>query len=159
LIVDKRAPSWAGSFTETDFVFASPGCWERLTVSPAGSPRFAAREVAVIFGAYGSASQPVVWNGLETSCVAPSVDLSVAPTAAALQLVGLNRKFGRSIVTFTLRSRSGMPCRIVGSEGVSIVRCESIGSTLIGARTTTVPRSNGPASARIEITRLNGPPP
>src|SRR3954447_11186909 len=40
-----------------------------------------------------------------------------------------------------------------------MTRWESVGLTLIGARTTTVPRSNGPASARIAITSENGPPP
>src|SRR3954447_11059653 len=68
-------------------------------------------------------------------------------------------KFGRSIATFTLRRRSGMPCRIVGKPDVSIVRCESAGSILIGARITTVPRPNGPARARMAITRLNRAPP
>src|SRR3954471_18824360 len=82
LSVERRAASCEGSFTDTDLVFASPATCARLTVRPAGAPRLAARDVAVIFGAYGSASQPVAWNGLERSCVAPSVDVSVAPTAS-----------------------------------------------------------------------------
>src|SRR5947208_2230307 len=82
-------------------VFASPGAWARLTVRPAGAPTLAAVAVAVIFGAYGSASQPVAWNGAETSCVAPSDDFRVAPTAIWSQLVGLKMKFARSIETLT----------------------------------------------------------
>src|SRR4051794_32821255 len=157
--VGRLAAIELGRWTDTDLVLASPGDCERLTVMPAGFVALAACVVTVIFGAYGSASQPVAWYGAETSCVAPSLDFSVAPTASGSQLVGLKMKFGRSIATVTVRSRSGIPWRIVGSDGVSIVRCESTGSTLIAARTTTVPRSNGPATAWITMTRPNGPPP
>src|SRR4051794_9328571 len=78
--------------------------------------------------------------------------------ASTEQFVGLKRKLSRSIVTATPFSRSGMPWRIVGSGSASITRWASFGSTRMAARTTTSPRSNGPATARTAIDRPKGAP-
>ena len=110
------------------------------------------------FGENGRSLQPVVWNGASTSWTVPSTAVSVPWIASGSHVEGLKMNPGRSTSTFTSRRRSGMPCRICGSGSASIVRCESVGSTWIAARTTTVPRSNGPASARIAIDRPNGAP-
>ena len=51
---------------------------------------------------------------------------------------------------FTLFTRSGTPLTIVGSTLATVTRVV-LGSTLIVARVTTVPRSNGPATAGTAI--------
>src|SRR4051794_3871131 len=84
-IVVKFAANSSGRWTVTVFVFASPGDCTRFTTRLAGLPFLAAAVDTVIFGAYGSASQPVAWNGLVASWKAPSLDLNVAPTASASQ--------------------------------------------------------------------------
>src|ERR1700682_3846940 len=65
---------------------------------------------------------------------------------------------GRSTVTLTVVICSGMPCRIEGNGPLVIVICEVWGSTLIAERTTTVPRLNGPASAKTTTESPNGAP-
>src|ERR1051325_1417407 len=70
---------------------------------------------------------------------------------------------GRSTVTFTCLTCSGMPCRIVGNGSVSTVICALCGSTLTLALTTTQshgpePMSYGPAFAGTAIDKPNGAP-
>jgi hypothetical protein len=77
---------------------------------------------AVSFGVNASSAQPASWNGELTDAPAPPLLLSVALTVRFAQLVGLNVKPGRSTVRFTMRTCSGMPCRIVGSGLLVTVR-------------------------------------
>ena len=67
--------------------------------------------------------------------------------------VGLRMNDGRSTLTWMSRSSNLKPlltpslpltARMFGTSSETTVTCASIGSTLIDARTTTVPRSNGP---------------
>jgi len=71
----------------------------------------------------------------------------VPATVCWLQLVGLNMNPGRSIVTLTVLIRSGTPSTCCGSGSLVVVICEVTGLMPIAARTTTLPRLNGPATA------------
>ena len=83
---------------------------------------------------------------------------SMNATLVRLQFVGLNMKFGRSTVMLTERICNGIPCRIIGNGSETIRNAVVCLSTLIAARTTTVPRSNGPAIAGTTIDNPNGAP-
>src|ERR1700754_2742030 len=72
--------------------------------------------------------------------------------------VGETMKPGRSIVTTMLWTSSGMPWRIVGIGSEITVAWASTGSMVSAARTTTVPRSNGPACAGTTIDSEYGAP-
>ena len=76
-----------------------------------------------------------------------------------LQLVGLNSKLGRSTLTSTRLSCSGMPRNWVGSGSETIVTDALFGLTNSFERTVTVPRLNGPATAGVTISSPNGAPP
>jgi hypothetical protein len=87
----------------------------------------------------------------------------VAVICCAAQLVGLNMKSGRSILTAIRCNRNGTPKMICGNaygpvSSVVIVNSDVTGSTLILARTTTSPRLNGPATAFVTILNPNGAP-
>ena len=71
--------------------------------------------------------------------LAPWSLVSVAPIAIGSQLVGLKTNPGRSIVTLTTFNCNGMPSSTVGSGSLVTVKAAVCGSTLICARTTTVP--------------------
>src|SRR5947208_7011648 len=108
-------------------------------------------------GAKASAPQPRTPNGLERDCVVPNVEVSVVSVESASQLVGSTRKLGRLTATVNVRSRTGTPLTIVGTPPETLTRALR-GSTYMPARATTVPRSNGPATAGTAIERPKGPP-
>ena len=83
----------------------------------------------------------------DTFAVAPCVLVSDPSTGSGSQLGGVEHEPRPVDVTFTVRTSSGMPCRIVGNGSLVTVICAVCGSTLIAARTTTLPRLNGPATA------------
>src|SRR5207302_6054775 len=91
--------------------------------------------------------QPPTWKRELTGAAKPPVDVNVPVTAIGSHDVGLIVNCGRSSVTSTWRIRSGMPSRIVGNGSDTAVACAVVGSTYRAWRTTTVPRSYGPASA------------
>ena len=95
------------------------------------------------------------WKGEAGVAVAPWPETIVEATACGLQLVGFSMKAGRSAITWIWRYSSGTPCSscgIVLSE--VIVSCAVIGSIWIEARTTAVPRLNGPACTGTFMIRL-----
>src|ERR1700684_2700905 len=109
--------------------------------------------VAEKAGLNGSEPQPITENAAAAGVlVAPDVELSVVSVLSGPQLVGLNRKLSRVTATLSVRSRSGMALKIVGSVLVAITR-PLCGSTPIVARVVSRPRSNGPASASTGIDR------
>ena len=65
---------------------------------------------------------------------------------------------GRSIVTFTVLHLQRDASRIVGNGSLTTVICAVCGSTLTAARTTIVPRLNGPATAGTTMISPNGAP-
>ncbi len=56
----------------------------------------------------------------------------------------------------TDRISSGMPSRIVGIGSLTALICAVVELIYSATRTTTVPRSNGPAIAGVMIARLSG---
>ncbi len=83
--------------------------------------------------------------------------------AVGVQLDGLNTNFVRLINTLTCLICNGIPSRMCGiaygpDGSVVTVNAAVIGFTSIFARTTTLPRSNGPAFAGFTIDRPNGAP-
>ena len=115
--------------------------------------------LAVSFGANGSPSQPPTWNGEDTGTAAPSSPETVPVMLIGSQLVPLNWKPGRSTVTSTRLSCSGIPRICVGNGSETIVTDASLGSMNSFERTVMNPRSNGPAFAGVTISRPNGAPP
>ncbi len=67
-------------------------------------------------------------------------------------------KFGRSTVTFARRSRNGTPSMTCGNGSDVVVSAAVCGSMLTKARTTTLPRLNGPATVGTTIDSPNGAP-
>ncbi len=65
---------------------------------------------------------------------------------------------GRSIVTFAVRSRSGIPSRICGNGLLVTVNAAVLSLMLIRERTTTLPRLNGPAFVGTTMLSPNGAP-
>ena len=157
--VVRREGSCTGSCRLTLPMFASPGLAAIFTASAAPLALLALACVeADSDGLNGRPAQPPTWKRLEGFAVAPSELLSDAATDIAAQLVGLNVKFGRSSVIATERSFSGIPLRIVGSASDLAMICAVAESTNSGALTTTLPRSNGPATAGVITTALSGAP-
>jgi hypothetical protein len=74
------------------------------------------------------------------------------------QLVGFRKKSGLLTLTPTSRTSSGIPCRIVGNGSDTMLTVASCLSTNNAARTVTLPRSNGPATAATTIAIPNGAP-
>ena len=104
-----------------------------------------------VFGENPSLSQSVAANGTVGDAVSEAIEVSVAPIVSGAHEVGLRIVSGRSIVTLALRSSSGTPSRIVGSGSLSTRTWASLRSSWIEARTTTSPRSKGPATAGTTI--------
>ena len=104
----------------------------------------------------GGRGRPATWNGEETGSLAPPAPDSRPVMDVGLQLVGLNSKPGRSMITLICPSCSGMPLSSVGIGSLVIVTDALFGSTLIAERTITFPRSNGPATAGATIERPYG---
>src|ERR1039457_1087833 len=102
--------------------------------------------VALNEGLNASLLHSPTWNGVETFCVAPSVEVRVDSVASAAQLVGLNRNPCLLIATRMFRKRIGMPLTIVGRMLV-VVTWSVYGLILRVARVVTGPRLNGPAIA------------
>src|SRR5581483_1332894 len=103
-------------------------------------------------------AHPETANGAETWAWAPCAPVIVAVTCSCAQSVGLKMNPGRSIVTFAVRSRSGIPSITCGNASLVTVNAAVLGSTAIRARTTTLPRLNGPATVGTTIDRPNGEP-
>ena len=74
------------------------------------------------------------------------------------QLVALKMNPGRSSVTLIIRTCNGTPPRMVGSGSAGADALALAASTISGDRTTTVPRSNGPALAGTTMLSENGAP-
>src|ERR1700679_3493682 len=158
-IVVNRAGSCFGRVTATERMFAFPVGNDPLTVRLA--PVFLlvlACVEAEKTGLNGSVGQFAAWNRVDTPAVAPCVLDSDPSTLNGAQLVGLNMKPGRSIVTLTLRISSRIPSRIVGNGSVVTVIWAVWGSTLTAARTTMFPRLKGPATAGTTTLNPNGAP-
>src|ERR1700682_1565119 len=102
--------------------------------------------VALNDGLNASFWHSVTWNGVETFCVAPNVEVRVDSVANVEQLVGLNRNPCLLTDTRMFRNRIGTPLTIVGRTLV-VVTWSVYGLTLSVARVVTGPRLNGPATA------------
>ena len=138
--------------------------------APAGNVSFASRlaplaldvlpEVETVnFGRNGSPAQPETAKRrghVRLRC--PGRRRSSLLMCCCAQSVGLKMNPGRSIVTFAVRNRNGMPSRICGNGSLVTVNAVVFGSTLIRARTTTLPRLNGPACVGTTMLRPNGAP-
>ena len=119
--------------TATDLRLASPerafsskrseGSWERWVLLREPS------WVTVIFGPKGRVEQLTAMKGELKLRAVPWSPIPSETVWNSEQLVGLIMKFGRSIVTVTCRSRSGMPWMIVGSGSDFTVTCASLRST------------------------------
>ena len=150
-----RARSAAATATER--MFDWPTGWVSVTAAPRRRARLRAADGPQL----GRERELVAAGRLEGArgLLHLAVDeVSVPPNASGEQLVGLKMKFVRSIATLIARRRSGTPSddrrQRVGLDGqVRVAR-----STRIAARTTTVPRSYGPAIARIATDSPNGAP-
>src|SRR6202035_1796625 len=119
--------------------------------------------VAVKLGLNASAAQLVTWNGTDSDDAAPSMLCRAAVIDIGSQLVGLNVNPWRVIVTLTCLICSGMPLISGGIAygpelSLVIVSAAVSGSTWTVARTMTLPRWNGPASAGLTIESPNGAP-
>ncbi len=112
----------------------------------------------VNLGLNASDAQSAAWKRLDSEELAPWLLATMALDESGAQLVGLNMNLDRSMTTLTALTSSGMPCKIVGSGSLVIVICAVCGSALIVARTATLPRLNGPATAGTTISRPNGAP-
>ena len=88
--------------------------------------------------------------------MAPEVETIVALICFGPHEVGLSVKPGRFTSTLIDRNLTGTPLTIVGSGSDTTVMCASTGSTWIACRTTTIPRSNGPAITRTAVDSPNG---
>src|SRR5664279_3402361 len=152
--VVRRDGSCLGSETLTERMLASPppGCGPPLEVT--FTSRLAPDALLACpavdtekDGLNGRVAQPAAWKRLESGACAPPIEVTVALMAFGSQLVGLNVKPGRSRVTSTRLILRGMPLRIVGKGSETSVTCASVGSMKSAWRITTVPRSNGPATA------------
>src|SRR5271165_306316 len=147
-------------------MFASPGFWVTFTTSDAPSTLLVFACVdATNEGLKGRFLQPAAANGLDTLAIfGASLEpigcspLIVALTRRASQLVGLNMKLGRLTVTFTVFSRNGTPSLICGSGSLVTVIWPVLGSMRIAERTTSSPRSNGPALSGTTTDRPKGAP-
>ena len=145
----------------TALIPASPGCWVTNASIPGWPPTLASLapvSFSASFGANGSLSQPVNWIGVVRLAVWPPAENTLVAIAFASHEDGERMKPGRSTTTWTRRTRNGTPSRIVGSGSLTTVACASSGSMLSAWRTTTVPRSNGPATACTAIARPYGAP-
>jgi len=103
-------------------------------------------------------SQPATWKWLNTGDVAPEAPRACPVTLIELQLVGFRTNPGRSILATIERIRSGTPSTICGIGSVFTVTWAVLLSRKTAARTTTLPRSNGPATAGVMKTSDNGAP-
>src|SRR5271166_1232351 len=157
--VVRREGSASGSCRSTLWMFASPGFWVTLTTSEAPSALLVVPWVeAVKPGLKGRFLQPVTANGLVTAELAPCAAVIVPLIDCESQLVGLNMNSGRLTSTSIVFSLNGTPSMLCGSGSLVTVSCAVLGFTLIVERTTTLPRSNGPAFAGTTIERPNGAP-
>src|SRR5918999_2500811 len=90
--------------------------------------------------------------------MAPLVDTIVALICFGPHDVGLSVNPGRLMSTLIDRNLTGTPLTIVGNGSDTTVMWASTGSTCIACRTTTMPRSNGPAITRTAVESPNGAP-
>ena len=98
------------------------------------------------------------WKRLDSVAVWPSVVSSCPPKLIASQSDGLSAQPSWSIFTAIERTSSGMPCRMCGIGSETAFTCAVTGSMYSAVRTTTVPRSKGPAVAGVTIARESGAP-
>ncbi len=132
--------------------------------------------VTTVFGSNLRFAQFVAWNGTDNAAAAPS-SLPIVPVIAiGAQLVGLNMKCSRLIVTFTALIWTGTPSMMwgiaYGPDGFVVTVSSAVtGLISILALTTTqshggswaglavsCSRSNGPAFTGSTIERPNGAP-
>ena len=78
--------------------------------------------------------------------------------ASGAQLVGFMVNSARSRLTTTERRSSGIPSRIEGSGSETARTWALTGVDVERMRITTLPRSNGPATAGVIAARLSGAP-
>ena len=155
----RREESCLGSCRSTFAMFACPALEVTLTSKDAPEALLALPCVlAVNEGLNGRVVQPPAWKRDERLATFPVVLFSSPVTLITAQLVGFRTKSLRFISTATLLISSGIPSRIVGNGSLLTVTCAVDGLMNNPARTTTVPRSNGPAIAGVTITKLNGAP-
>src|ERR1700733_4937393 len=155
--VVKRDGSAVGIVSSTLWMFASPGCWETFTVRLAPSALLAFPSVLVVnAGLNGRPSQPPTWKRSDSPAVCPRVEIACPVIAIASQLVGLSVNPGRFASSDTERTSSGIPSRIVGNGSLTALICAVLGLIYNATRTTTVPKSNGPATAGVMTARLRG---
>ena len=151
-----------GSCTITDLMFASPpgivSVVSRLApLALDGLPLV----VAVNVGLKPSALQPSAWNGVLTaSATAPNVDVSV--DSVVRQHAAVGRVEQEALLVDRRRDQRAQPQRDALATIVGSVACDRhpavVGSTLIVARVTTLPRLNGPATAGTTIDSPYGAP-
>src|SRR5437588_7751583 len=151
--------SCLGRLTLTLAMFAWPGAEVTLTCSAAPFALLVLASVSTVnLGVNGSVTQLATWKRDDTGTIAPSVEAIVPVMDVGRHEVGLNVKPGRSIVRSTRRRRTGMPSTNVGKASDCAVTCASRGSMCSELRTSTVPRSKGPATAGTTTARPYGPP-
>src|ERR1700722_808290 len=157
--VVRRAGRAIGRASLVLAMLACPG--EELTLTVKAAP-FALEALPLVealrVGWKGRAPQPWTWKGLLSGTDSPSAPESVPVIAAGLQLVGLNWKPGRSIVTASSLIWAGTPLTKVGKGSLVIVTAAVDGSTLILERTVTSPRLKGPAIAGVTTEIPKGAP-
>src|ERR1700722_16185539 len=114
---------------------------------------------AVSFGVNFSAWQaPTAKRELSGAVAPPPALVAVPVNCCAAQSVGLKKKPGRSMTASIERRSVGPPLTIWGSGSVVTSICAVVGSTLIFALVTIVPRLNGPAITGVTIDSPNGAP-
>src|ERR1700674_576994 len=158
-IVVNLAGRALGSVTATLRVLAcpAPDTYFTLRLAPCFLLVLACVDT-VNFGVNSSSRHPPAWKRLARVLLVPCVLVTLPVICMGVQLVGLNVNPGRSNVTSTRRTRSGMPSRIVGNGSDTAVTCAVRGSILRDCRTLTIPRLNGPATAGTCTTNPYGPP-
>src|ERR1700686_3988303 len=161
--VVSRAGRTLGNCTSTFWMFASPGFCPTLTSRPAPLALLVTPGAeAENDGANGRPAPPPAAKALDTpllSAASPALTgtpVIVAVTCLAAQLVGLKMKAGRLTSTLTLRNLNRTPSWICGRGSELTVNCPVLELTATEARTTTLPRLKGPATAGTTIDRPNG---
>ena len=140
-------------------MLASPGVGVSAMVSAGCLPRFVPPlRRSVIFGLKPRPVHSASWKREERLATWPRVEVSRPLTAITLQEVPVRVKSGLSRLTSTVRTSSGMPCRIEGIGSETAVISAVLELTWAAIRVTTVPRSKGPAVAGMIVARLSGAP-
>src|SRR5205807_4516692 len=100
-------------------MFACPGAEVTRTLKVAPLALLACpATLASSLGLNGRLAQLAAWNGEVAGADAPCAPVIVPLISSGLQLVGLNWKPGRSMVTLICLSWAGMPCTKVGNASL-----------------------------------------